>query len=283
MIVSEESYQQLLGEARQVARVLRLPHSLPGPSAHPGHRAAPRAGASPDFHDHRPYQPGDDIRHLNWSAYARTGQHTLKQYQEETRPLLDLLFDPSPSMFHPDAKARLSLSLLLFVHQSALLDQLHIRLHLLLPQPRLLPAAELGTSRWLAQIPPPAPELPATLPALPPLRPRSLRILISDLLTPDSPARLLKSLTPNAAHCLILAPYDPAESDPAWHGPQQFIDAETTRAEAHHLSPRQLQHYRQRYQQHFQNWQEDARRHRASFHHLPTGTKLLNTLRNAKF
>ena len=35
-------------------------------------------GSSLDFQDHRTYVPGDDPRHINWQAYARTGHYTMK-------------------------------------------------------------------------------------------------------------------------------------------------------------------------------------------------------------
>ena len=56
-------------------------------------------GSSMDFQDHRNYIPGDDPRHINWQAYARSGNYTMKQYREEVRPTIDLILDISPSMF----------------------------------------------------------------------------------------------------------------------------------------------------------------------------------------
>ena len=43
-------------------------------------------GSSLDFQDHRAYSPGDDPRHINWQAYARTGSYTMKLFREEVRP-----------------------------------------------------------------------------------------------------------------------------------------------------------------------------------------------------
>ncbi|MEJ6642028.1 MAG: DUF58 domain-containing protein [Akkermansiaceae bacterium] len=39
-------------------------------------------GSALYFQDHRAYSPGDDPRHINWQAYARTGQYTMKLYRE---------------------------------------------------------------------------------------------------------------------------------------------------------------------------------------------------------
>ncbi|MEM1296600.1 MAG: DUF58 domain-containing protein, partial [Verrucomicrobiota bacterium] len=66
-------------------------------------------GSSLDFQDHRAYAPGDDPRHINWQAYARSGNYTMKLYREEVRPLIDVIFDVSDSMFFEPTKKRRSL------------------------------------------------------------------------------------------------------------------------------------------------------------------------------
>src|SRR4051794_15002342 len=57
-----------------------------------------RAGSSLEFRDHRGYEPGDDLRHIDWNAYARTDQLTIKQFREEVTPILDVVLDTSRSM-----------------------------------------------------------------------------------------------------------------------------------------------------------------------------------------
>src|SRR5436190_4246219 len=63
-----------------------------------GAAMGPRAGSSLEFKDHRPYEPGDDLRHIDWSAYARTDQLSVKVYREEVTPHLDIVLDGSRSM-----------------------------------------------------------------------------------------------------------------------------------------------------------------------------------------
>src|SRR5476651_524077 len=64
-------------------------------------------GSSIDFQDHRAYAPGDDPRHLDWAAYARTNNYTMKLFREEVSPRLDLALDVSQSMaFTPEKEAR---------------------------------------------------------------------------------------------------------------------------------------------------------------------------------
>ncbi|MBL9030766.1 MAG: DUF58 domain-containing protein [Phycisphaerae bacterium] len=63
-----------------------------------GQHRSPYHGFSVEFAQHRPYAPGDDIRHLDWKVYARSDKLHLKQYQQETSLDLVLLVDASGSM-----------------------------------------------------------------------------------------------------------------------------------------------------------------------------------------
>ena len=63
-----------------------------------GHQSAFR-GRGMDYHESRPYQPGDDIRAIDWRVTARSGRTHTKVYREEReRPVL-LWLDLSRSMF----------------------------------------------------------------------------------------------------------------------------------------------------------------------------------------
>ncbi|MEP7049736.1 MAG: DUF58 domain-containing protein [Pseudomonadota bacterium] len=63
-----------------------------------GERAARRRGGSAEFQDHRPYAPGDDLRRLDWAAFARTGEPVLKLFRAEEDSVLRLLLDASASL-----------------------------------------------------------------------------------------------------------------------------------------------------------------------------------------
>ena len=54
-------------------------------------------GQGMEFSDLRPYQPGDDIRRIDWSATARTGLPFTRIYEEERSRTITLLADISPS------------------------------------------------------------------------------------------------------------------------------------------------------------------------------------------
>lgn len=65
-----------------------------------GLHRSPFQGFSVEFAQHRPYVPGDDIRHLDWKVYGRSDKLHLKQYQQETNLDLLTMVDASGSMLY---------------------------------------------------------------------------------------------------------------------------------------------------------------------------------------
>jgi uncharacterized protein (DUF58 family) len=61
------------------------------------HRSA-RKGLSLDFAEHRQYQPGDDLRRIDWKAYARTDRFYVKEYEADTNAGVLFALDVSGSM-----------------------------------------------------------------------------------------------------------------------------------------------------------------------------------------
>ena len=63
-----------------------------------GQHKSPFKGASVEFVEHRQYYPGDEIRHIDWRAYGKTGRYYIKEFEEETNLRCYLLVDGSGSM-----------------------------------------------------------------------------------------------------------------------------------------------------------------------------------------
>ncbi len=63
-----------------------------------GLHKSPYHGFSVEFAEHRPYNPGDELRHVDWKVYAKTDRHYVKQYEEETNLRHYVVLDTSPSM-----------------------------------------------------------------------------------------------------------------------------------------------------------------------------------------
>ena len=61
---------------KAAASVARLPLRAGMWSGVAGSVLGQGTGSSIDFQDQRQYMPGDDPRHINWQAYARTGNYT---------------------------------------------------------------------------------------------------------------------------------------------------------------------------------------------------------------
>jgi uncharacterized protein (DUF58 family) len=48
--------------------------------------------------EHREYHPGDEIRHIDWRAFGKTGRYYVKEFEDETNLRAQLLVDASGSM-----------------------------------------------------------------------------------------------------------------------------------------------------------------------------------------
>ena len=63
-----------------------------------GNNLSRYAGVGHEFLDHRHFQPGDDLRAVNWRAYLRLERVYLKMFRTEPRTPVRLLLDCSESM-----------------------------------------------------------------------------------------------------------------------------------------------------------------------------------------
>ena len=63
-----------------------------------GQHQSPFKGSSVEFVEHRQYYPGDEIRHIDWRAFGKTGRYYIKEFEEETNLRAYLLVDGSGSM-----------------------------------------------------------------------------------------------------------------------------------------------------------------------------------------
>jgi uncharacterized protein (DUF58 family) len=217
----------LEGEAAARRFALAVPRG--GPVNRTGAATGSRAGSSLEFRDHRGYEPGDDLRHVDWNAFARTDQLSVKLYREEVSPHLDLLIDGSKSMALPDsAKARATLALAGFftaaaanagfTHAGWRLSADPVPLGDRVRRPELWetlsfdysgnPSASVAgvAARW---------------------RPRGVRVLLSDLLWDADPAGVVRQLADRAACGVVLQVLAASDADPPAGGHLRLIDSET--------------------------------------------------------
>ena len=68
-----------------------------------GLHRSPYTGFSTEFTEYRQYNPGDDLRYLDWRLLARTDRDFIKKYRADTNTQCHLLVDTSASMNYAHA------------------------------------------------------------------------------------------------------------------------------------------------------------------------------------
>src|SRR5947207_437849 len=63
-----------------------------------GLHKSPHRGFSVEFSEHREYVAGDELRHLDWRAFARSDRYYIKLYEQETNLRATIVLDTSASM-----------------------------------------------------------------------------------------------------------------------------------------------------------------------------------------
>jgi uncharacterized protein (DUF58 family) len=66
-----------------------------------GLHQSPFHGFSVEFAEHRLYNPGESVRHIDWKLFGRTDKLFVKRYEEETNLRCQLVIDNSSSMYFP--------------------------------------------------------------------------------------------------------------------------------------------------------------------------------------
>ena len=279
--MTPEALKNAYSRSSTCANRLRLPLRSKVWRGGSGEFAGAGTGSSMDFQDHRNYVPGDDPRHINWQAYARSGQYTMKLYREEVRPVIDLICDVSPSMFLDETKSARTAELLSFFTQSSLRAGASLTIHLVSGSAhRLVPNEAIATHQWFKvaqklQNDDPAEALNISSV---PLRQSSFRVLLSDLLFPGDPAAILHILGARHGMPLIFAPFLESEANPDWQGNYEFVDAERATRHPHRIEPRVLKNYLKAYQRHFALWKNTSQRLQALMSRVPADQDLERAL-----
>ncbi len=266
------SLQQCHSRALAASGRLRLPLRSRVWRGQAGEFTGGGTGSSMDFQDHRAYSPGDDPRHINWQAYARTGSYTMKLFREEVRPVVDLILDASESMFFDQQKAARTAELFYLIAESSQAAGASIAIHAVRGDAtRTLDPATLRTHTWLET----ARALPASDSAKAPdltrlpLRANAIRVFLSDLLFAGDPDPILRHLGQRHGSVVILSPFLESEARPVWSGNYEFIDPERNSHHPHRIEPATLRRYQEAYVNHFDVWKQHARRHQTALARIP--------------
>lgn len=209
-----------------------------------------RRGTAIEFSEHKVYSPGDDIRHIDWHAFAKTDRFHVKQFEDETNLRVELLIDHSGSMAFSgadvtDGRGAPTPSKLQYAkHIAAALSYLSLRqgdatglcafaneVTQELP-PRASSSHLLEVLTRLAKLEP-----TSTTGIVPSLdhfarthRRRTVAFVLSDLFDPDP--NLLDAFRRLAARrhdVTVLHLLDPAELEFPYEAPSNFVSMEDTR------------------------------------------------------
>ncbi|MEE8581853.1 MAG: DUF58 domain-containing protein [Myxococcota bacterium] len=104
-----EAALPLPAELARAARILTIRSRREATGVFAGSYATAFRGGGMEFHESRPYVPGDDVRSIDWNAMARTGEPYVKRFREERDQLLLLGLDVSASMlFGSDGRSKIA-------------------------------------------------------------------------------------------------------------------------------------------------------------------------------
>lgn len=251
-----------------------------------GLHRSPRRGFSVEFAEHRTYQPGDELRYVDWKLLGRKDRLYVKQYEEETNLRAMLVVDTSRSMAWT-GDAEHVLSKLDYVRRlAAALALLLIRqrdatgLIAFDDSVRAVVPARARYAQWhqllttLGDLTPgrgTAAE-PALRRVMDLLRRRGLVVFISDLLLDRELAlRALKFLRHRGHQVMVLHVMDPAELELGGPAEARFEDPETR--EGVTLRPKDwAAAYRDTVVGVVAAWHRACRSSDIQYHHLTTST-----------
>jgi len=223
-------WREAIGTGARAAAGLTL--AVPSrPSGTIGAALGAGRGSSVEFMEHREYQPGDDLRRIDWGVYARSDRLAVRTHREEVSPYLDIVIDASASMDLPGsgkAEAVISVcaALLDAARRSGFTPALYRCAERCEPVPleggALLPGAWRGFTAEET-------DARAIRDACSRLRRGGVRVLLSDMLWRDEPAPLLSAFARDAARALVLHTLAPDDLEPPPPGTYRLRDRETQR------------------------------------------------------
>jgi uncharacterized protein (DUF58 family) len=211
--------------ALALAERYRLALQRVPPRGPAGERLGKAAGSSLEFHDRRVYQLGDDVRHIDWRAVARTDQLVTRVWREEVLARVELLVDVSRSLAIDPAKAQLTVDLAALFALSAREDGCEAKVIALGQEPRPVPLDEL--TRYGLTFESRAPFEPVLRAAQALQRRGSMVVLLSDFLFPHDPRALVRLAAARAGTLALVQLLSPSESSPRPGSTHRLVDCET--------------------------------------------------------
>ena len=204
-----------------------------------GLHRSPYHGFSVEFAEHRKYTPGDNVRDLDWRAWAKSDRFYIKRYEEETNLSAHLLLDVSASMtFRSQGLSKLEYACFLAASLAYLMVRQQDSVGLVVfaggIQKRLPPhSTTLHLNEVLRTLegvePAPETDLAATFHQLAEMiRRRGLIVILSDLLDEEREVlRALRHFRHRRHEVIIFHILDRAELSFPYERLSNFVDLET--------------------------------------------------------
>ena len=195
-----------------------------------GSRLGRRPGESLEFVDFRDYEPGDDLRKLDWGAYARSDSLVVRVFREEVTPHLDLIVDASASMGVRPDKLRGTLLAVGVMAGAAANGGFSTRAFAVGETCGEIEGSSLPPEGWRVSPPNGERDCGETLVAAPPrLQPRGIRAFISDLLFAADPEAVTAVLADQASAASVVQLLDAPDRLPPQRGTVRLVDSERAR------------------------------------------------------
>jgi uncharacterized protein (DUF58 family) len=247
------------GERAGMRYALGLPQHAPLGAT--GVALGHRTGSSLEFKEYREYQPGDDLRHVDWNAYARSDQLYVKLYREEVNPHLDIVLDDSRSMtLEGSRKAQATAGLAALFAAAATNAGFAHAAWLIGEGFRPVPNGNAMPTVWegieFTYRGDPAEAFRRSPPAW---RPRGLRVLLSDLLWVGDPLLILQHFADRAAAVVVVQVLAEADVNPPTHGNLRLVDSETEKVQEIFVDAAAVKRYQEALARHQQNWHRACR------------------------
>ena len=255
----EADLQQALrdGEKLGLRYALQIPQVAA--SGIVGSRLGRRAGSSIDFQDYREYQPGDDLRFIDWGIYARTDRLSIKLFREEVTPHLDLVLDGSRSM-NLEGKPVASAKIAALLATAAANAQCSHAVWLSSEGFNRVPNDTLPASAWekIGYDSKRTPDQSFDILA-PKLRRLGIRVFISDLLWPGNPLQTVRRLREGAAMLSVIQLLAREDATPPEHGSVRLVDSETDEVTEIYIDSSAQKQYAENLAQLQQSWDDACR------------------------
>jgi uncharacterized protein (DUF58 family) len=198
------------------------------PAGRSGELLGRDVGSALEFQEYRPYVLGDDVRQLDWAAYARSDTLMVRLFREEISPRTEILLDVSASMASGTDETKSLLTLQLGGLMTLLAGRGGARpvLYLIHDEPVQVSGAEALDSLGRVQFTARRSLFDQLEEHRIPMKRRSVRIVISDFLFPHDPEALVRRLGSEASTLWLIQVLNRFEVDPDQLGGRRCIDIE---------------------------------------------------------